>query len=201
MGFLFIAVKTCGEYREISSIKFPEKCLQNGHAMLKSLLCQGEMCWRSDSLKFKALTSIIIVLSVALLFLYNTLAVKYYGDTSIYHVGIQPKETSISFVFGSDSSVTTPVVLSNHTRMALTSQNNIFLTYHLLDSQNNMISRDNKRTNIDVLNPYASETVQMIIDGSIEPGDYILEIDLVEEQVAWFSDMGNPIALVSLHVE
>jgi hypothetical protein len=33
-----------------------------------------------------------------------------------------------------------------------------------------------------------------------EPGDYILEVDLVQEQVAWFHDKGSPTARTNVTV-
>ena len=42
--------------------------------------------------------------------------------------------------------------------------------------------------------------VPLLITAPKEPGDYILEIDLVQEQVAWFSEKGSPTAKTKITV-
>jgi hypothetical protein len=44
------------------------------------------------------------------------------------------------------------------------------------------------------LKPGDSVEVPLQITAPNEPGEYILEVDLVQEQVAWFSDKGSPTA-------
>jgi hypothetical protein len=43
-------------------------------------------------------------------------------------------------------------------------------------------------------------TVPLQITAPKEPGDYVLEIDLVQEQVTWFSEKGSPTAKVKISV-
>ncbi|HEX7313214.1 MAG TPA: hypothetical protein VF297_04810 [Pyrinomonadaceae bacterium] len=42
------------------------------------------------------------------------------------------------------------------------------------------------------LKPGEETLVPLAVTAPKEPGEYILEIDLVQEQVAWFSDKGSP---------
>jgi hypothetical protein len=42
--------------------------------------------------------------------------------------------------------------------------------------------------------------VPLLITAPKDPGDYILEVDLVQEQVAWFRDKGSPTAKVKVAV-
>jgi hypothetical protein len=42
------------------------------------------------------------------------------------------------------------------------------------------------------LNPGEETVVSLLINAPKEPGDYELEIDLVQEAVTWFSDKGSP---------
>jgi hypothetical protein len=44
------------------------------------------------------------------------------------------------------------------------------------------------------LKPGEEVELPLLIRAPKEPGDYILEVDLVQEQVAWFSDKGSPTA-------
>lgn len=51
------------------------------------------------------------------------------------------------------------------------------------------------------LKPGEETEVPLLITAPKEPGDYMLEIDLVQEQVAWFHDKGSPTARVNVKVE
>lgn len=42
------------------------------------------------------------------------------------------------------------------------------------------------------LKPGEETEVPLLVTAPQDPGDYLLEIDLVQEQVAWFSDKGSP---------
>jgi hypothetical protein len=44
------------------------------------------------------------------------------------------------------------------------------------------------------LKPGEEALVPLAVTAPKEPGEYILEVDLVQEQVAWFSDKGSPTA-------
>ncbi|MCM3904623.1 MAG: hypothetical protein ND866_23245 [Pyrinomonadaceae bacterium] len=52
----------------------------------------------------------------------------------------------------------------------------------------------------DNLKPGQDAEVPLQITAPKEPGEYILEVDLVQEQVAWFSDKGSPTAKVKVAV-
>jgi hypothetical protein len=51
------------------------------------------------------------------------------------------------------------------------------------------------------LRPGEETEIPLTITAPKEPGDYILEVDLVQEQVAWFHDKGSPTARVNIKVE
>ena len=50
------------------------------------------------------------------------------------------------------------------------------------------------------LKPGEETEVPLVITAPTDPGDYTLEIDLVQEQVAWFSDKGSPTAKTKVTV-
>jgi hypothetical protein len=50
------------------------------------------------------------------------------------------------------------------------------------------------------LKPGEETDVPLAVTAPKEPGDYILEVDLVQEQVAWFSDKGSPTARTKVTV-
>ena len=51
------------------------------------------------------------------------------------------------------------------------------------------------------LPPGAEVEVPLQITAPKDPGEYILEVDLVQEQVAWFGDKGSPTAKVKVTVQ
>lgn len=51
------------------------------------------------------------------------------------------------------------------------------------------------------LKPGEETKVPLLITAPKEPGDYILELDLVQEQVAWFHDKGSGTARIKIQVE
>ena len=50
------------------------------------------------------------------------------------------------------------------------------------------------------LQPGEEVEVPLQITAPKEPGDYVLEVDLIQEQVAWFRDKGSPTAKVKVTV-
>ena len=50
------------------------------------------------------------------------------------------------------------------------------------------------------LKPGEETEVPLLVSAPKQPGDYILEVDLVQEQVAWFSEKGSPTARAKVTV-
>jgi hypothetical protein len=50
------------------------------------------------------------------------------------------------------------------------------------------------------LKPGEETEIPLAVTAPKEPGEYILEVDLVQEQVAWFSDKGSPTARAKVTV-
>ena len=50
------------------------------------------------------------------------------------------------------------------------------------------------------LKPGEETEVPLVITAPKDPGDYTLEVDLLQEQVAWFSDKGSPTAKAKIAV-
>ena len=50
------------------------------------------------------------------------------------------------------------------------------------------------------LKPGEETEVPLVITAPKEPGDYMLDVDLVQEQVAWFHEKGSPTARVKVSV-
>ena len=50
------------------------------------------------------------------------------------------------------------------------------------------------------LKPGEETEVSLLVSAPKQPGEYILEVDLVQEQVGWFSDKGSPTARAKVTV-
>ncbi len=95
---------------------------------------------------------------------------------------------------------TIPVKVQNGSDVDLFSSQDIYLTYHVLDSNSNVMRWDNERTEIAIL-PGDEESVSVICTAPNEAGDYYLEIDIVREGVEWYSAQGMHVIKVSFKVQ
>jgi len=87
---------------------------------------------------------------------------------------------------------TIPVTLSNHGMDPLNSfnPNPVFLSYHWKDDSGIIYIHDGIRTPIkSMLKPNKTKRIQMKIMSPDKPGNYILEITMVQEGCFWFEDI------------
>lgn len=84
----------------------------------------------------------------------------------------------------------TELTIDSRCYQELDSAQRTFLSYHILDVNNNVLVNDGIRTPLVPIpaRGVGKETVNLFVP--IEEGKYILEIDLVEEDVTWFSAQG-----------
>ena len=75
------------------------------------------------------------------------------------------------------------------------------LSYHIYDAERNPVSFDNERYIIHSFSGF--ERIPVMIDGSKlrKEGKYIIEIDMLEEGVAWLSTMGGDLLELSVEVK
>ncbi|HZU20873.1 MAG TPA: hypothetical protein VE982_06615 [Gaiellaceae bacterium] len=74
------------------------------------------------------------------------------------------------------------------------------VAYHWLDARDNPIVWDGVRTAAPRLRPGERTTVDVTVRSPIPPGPYRLAFDLVAENRAWFSELGNPMLALDLVV-
>jgi len=64
-----------------------------------------------------------------------------------------------------------------------------------------MVQYDNVRAPFrEKIRSNESTTLDLIVHGPGEKGDYYLEVDLVKEKVLWFKERGSKIVLIPLSV-
>lgn len=93
------------------------------------------------------------------------------------------------------------ITIDSRRYQSLDSEHQIFLSYHILDSNENTIINDGIRT---VLTPIPArgigkETVDILVPNN--SGEYLVDIDLVEENVTWFSAQGMSTLRIPLTVK
>lgn len=80
-------------------------------------------------------------------------------------------------------------------------KNPVYISYHILDSDRNVVRYDNVRTPFPkVIKRGESESVNMLVNAPSKPGRYILEVDVVKEKVRWFGDADSLVLYVELLV-
>jgi SAM-dependent methyltransferase len=74
----------------------------------------------------------------------------------------------------------------------------IGLGNHWLNENGDMIRLDDSRAMLERdLNPNDETELTLTVEAPAEPGNYILELDMVQELVAWFANKGSDIARVN----
>ncbi len=106
-----------------------------------------------------------------------------------------------------------PVTVHNRSQAGwcVDSQIPVFLSYHLrgvirsadgTETGTTMVAFDNARTALPGhLQPDSDTVVHLRVTAPAEPGDYLLEVDLVHEGITWFADRGARTATVALRVD
>ena len=107
-------------------------------------------------------------------------------------VEIEVRQSALSA--GVHERITTPISLRNLGTEAWASEppHPIHATYHLLGADGSMIAFDNVRTVLP-RRVEAGEAIvlELRVEAPGEPADYLLEIDLVKEEVTWFEGRGS----------
>ncbi len=151
-----------------------------------------------DFMKFKLILIIVLLFSILSIWLYAALITPYYSS-SIYNVEIKPSTNELTYSV-SDKSQAVAVTLCNHSRKIVSSENNVFLSYHILNQNGDIVSYENVRTRLPLIGPFSDYIVDMLFDVPTEPGLYTLTVDLVEEGVTWFEAKGNYTSRIQLQV-
>lgn len=103
---------------------------------------------------------------------------------------------------------TVRVVIANSSRTVWlagpsgTGARNVRLGNHWLDASGRMLVHDDARTSLPRdLAPGEEIELPLVVNAPRERGDYLLELDLLQEGVAWFGDKGAPTRRLPVRVE
>lgn len=108
---------------------------------------------------------------------------------------------SLKMTCGESRSLAVRVRNSSRVAWPATADSGIALGNHWLSAQGELLAWSDGRAALrKPLLPGQTATVRLETRAPNLPGDYLLEIDLVEEGVTWFKEHGSPAAIVSVTV-
>lgn len=93
------------------------------------------------------------------------------------------------------------VAVENRGSTAWHSETGVALANHWLSTQGELLVWSDARANLqDTLAPGRKARLWLEVRAPVEPGDYLLELDLVEEGIAWFKEKGSPTTIIKVRV-
>ena len=143
-----------------------------------------------------------IVLAVAGFVVYIALLIFISSGQSDYNVKLSTESESYEFTANEAKEYVIPVKVDNRANRVLSSSDEykIYLAYHLYDGQGNLLNYDGIRSSFEhqVLS-HDKTTVDLLMN--LEPGEYIVEIDVIQEFVTWFAEQEDTSIRVKVKVE
>ncbi len=124
---------------------------------------------------------------------------SYQATPSQYDLKLKTKVKSLEVeVGGMTSSV--EITIDSRRYQELSAEQNIFLSYHLRAADGELLEFDGIRTAPEPIDARGIRKEHVTFTAPLEAGNYQLEIDLVEENVTWFSEQGMKTLQIPLHV-
>lgn len=118
---------------------------------------------------------------------------------SQYDLKLKTKVESLEFEVGGEIAQV-EITIDSRRYQELSSEQNIYLSYHILSDKKESIIYDGIRTPLESIDARGIEKEIVDVQAPLEAGEYIVEIDLVEEGVTWFSAQGMPTLKLPLKV-
>lgn len=106
----------------------------------------------------------------------------------------------LPFTIETAESVTVPLRVVNRGGTSWSSDTGFFLAYHWFDAAGRIVEWDGRRSPLPgVVHPGVEVTVEASLEAPAEPGDYLLQWDVVQEGVLWVSEV-DPTPVEALEV-
>lgn len=143
-----------------------------------------------------ALATVLILGYFAILFYISSIQ-------SGYRVIIRTPQDQYSFNNEGQPEYVIPLSVENRANRLLSSaeDQDIFISYHVYDKQGNLLIYDNQRSSFE--KPvFCGETGSAELHMTpLDKGEYIIEIDLLQEDVTWFGQWENTQKRVEIVIE
>lgn len=136
------------------------------------------------------------------LIVYMVLLVIISSAQSDYNVKLSTEAETFEFVSNEEKEYSIPVKVNNKSNRVLSSaeEYQIFLSYHLYDGNGNLLVYDGMRSSFEhQILSHETDIVDMHMN--LEPGEYIVEIDVLQEFVAWFAEYEDTAVKVKVIVK
>jgi hypothetical protein len=122
-------------------------------------------------------------------------------DSKICQARILPDKYDVSAKTGDAIQLNVEILNQGNYIWMRGGSNPVYLSYHLLDQKKQVLVFDNPRYELPHdLRPDDSCKISVEIPVDLEPDNYLLEFDMVEEGSYWFAEKGSPTSLVKLHI-
>lgn len=125
-------------------------------------------------------------------FIFVFLIISYIS--AVFYISFTQSEYCVSFkteqskyAVSANNDFTIPVTVKNRGKTVLDSDKDFFLSYHLLDVKGNLIVFDGVRTPFSKKIEIFDNTTENLLISKLQPGEYYLQLDIVQEGVCWFS--------------
>lgn len=142
-------------------------------------------------------------LVTALILLYLMLLFYITSIQSNYRITIHTQQEQYFFHNEGLSEYVIPLSIENHANRLLSSaeDQNIFISYHVYDCQGNLLVYDNPRSRFE--KPvFCGETGEAQLHMTLlAEGEYIIEIDLLQEGVTWFGQQEDTQKRIGIIIE
>ncbi len=124
---------------------------------------------------------------------------------TMFSARIEVSPTALTVVAGAKVQVEAHVTNTSGkvwpVREAAETKYRIHLRNHWLSAQGEMRQMNDGRADLmDDVQPSEEITLSLTVTAPLEPGEHILEVDMVQEHVAWFKDKGSPTCRVPVRV-
>lgn len=72
---------------------------------------------------------------------------------------------------------------------------------HWLYGNGDLLQRDDERAPLEHdLGPMEETQMRLVVNTPADPGEYVLELDIVQEQIAWFGDKGSEVVRIKANI-
>ena len=106
-----------------------------------------------------------------------------------YDVKLKAKQECLQISLGGQTAQV-EVSVDSYVFQELSSDNGVFLSYHILSPEGEMLDYDGIRTSIEPIKARDKKNEIVNVTAPLSAGEYILEIDMIREGVSWFSEQG-----------
>lgn len=129
-----------------------------------------------------------VVLGIGAVIVYIAILMYISSIQSDYAVEFITEKETYEFAINTEGKYELPVTVKNNANRMLSSSetDKMFLSYHLYDVNGKDVSYDNPRTSFEKA-LYSGDKSEILMHMELEPGEYLVELDIVQEGVTWFS--------------